>query len=227
MNGADKVKCFQDAVKSIKDNFKGADFDDVLDRVSGLRSIHDSLHRELFGGRVSDDVHISNNERDIAKYNCKSNVATVDSKSTVACTMMRSNCPVDAATQERTLEITRAMNTSYSSPNPSQSTQHYQYPPTPLPMHRSSPYPPYMGFSPYPPPHYESSSYPSSQYGSAPYRSYYVPSSYPSSQYGTVPYPYHSNGQHGVMNSPSPPYQPSYDGSTPHYSPYSPYQHGG
>mmetsp|Transcript_32264 Transcript_32264/g.32622 ORF Transcript_32264/g.32622 Transcript_32264/m.32622 type:complete len:118 (+) Transcript_32264:694-1047(+) len=117
--------------------------------------------------------------------------------------MMRSDCPVDTDTQERVLEVTRLMNTSYSSPNRSQSTQPYQYPPTPLPMHRSSPYPPYMGFSPYPPPHYESSSYPSSQYGSAPYR---------------------SNGQHGAMNSPSPPYQPSYDGSTPHYSPY---QHGG
>ena len=172
----------------IKNDFEGADFDDVLDGLPGLRRIHDSLHRELFEGRVSDAVHLSNNEREIAKYksesnvakhnsksnvaknvsnnerkiakyNCKSNVATVTSKSKVACTMMRSDCPVDADTQERLLELTRLMYTSYSSPNRSQSNQPYQYPPTPLP---------------YPP-----------QYGSAPHR---------------------SNGQHGAMNYPSPPY---------------------
>jgi len=177
--GEDKVKYFQDTVKSIKDDFKGVDFNDVLDRLPGLRSIHDSLHDELFGGRVSDDVHISNNERKVAKYNCeskcKTDVAkygcesnkakydrdtvvakygcesnkakydrdTVVSKSNVACTMMRSDCPVDKDTQENILEVTRLMYTSHSSPNRLQPTQPYEYPPNPLPMHRSSPYPPY------------------------------------------------------------------------------------
>jgi len=180
--GEDKIKHFRDTVEMIKNDFEGTDFDDVLNGLPGLRRIHDSLHRELFEGRVSDAVHFSNNEREIAKYNSESNVSkynsegnvakynsksnvakynseTVTSKSTVACTMMRSDCPVDADTQARLLELTRLMYTSYSSPNRSQSNQPYQYSPTPLP---------------YPP-----------QYGSAPHR---------------------SNGQHGAMNYPSPPY---------------------